>query len=566
MTDSADKKPCLVPTGQGFSVLYKGRYLYSRYNPSAAAQKTIAALHIEAGTLVLCFSPLLCYGLADLLAKLPERCAVVCIEYDEALYAVFRQTAEQTAFPHADMLFTLAPGRMREFGAFIQGAAPDSDGKRFAPLSFFRRTVCVELSAGAQFSNNLYRGCADQAAALIAQYWKNRITLIQLGRLFARNLFKNICLIADAQPFPAQSIAKPIVIAGAGPSLDAAINVLLLCKRSAFYLLAADAAALPLVQRGLRPDAIAAVESQFAVTGAYRGLAQSGIPLFADLLSRPAVLRIPGGGASFFLSHYCQAPFFNRVQQLVHEYAPVIPPLGSVGSAAVQLALLLRAEQDIPVFVCGVDFAYRPSLTHCRAGNTHSTLLEAAYRLEPVEQAAAQSFAHGVHAEHGASGTVYTTPALSGYAQVFRSHFSHEPSVYSLCTDGLDLGLSECAPHDFLRTVCGSSYAPQSYEPARRKQPQAAQMHAALTAFYKTEKAALERIRGLLIHGGTPQELHGLFSGREYLYLHFPDCLEPLSQMRMASDTGLLKRIRAELDYFIKDCTAALAHLEQRTV
>ena len=82
---NSDEKPCLVPAGQGFSVLYKNRYLYSRYSPQTAAERAVEALTIRPQSLVLVFSPLLCYGLEALFKKIPDDSFVLFVEKEAAL-------------------------------------------------------------------------------------------------------------------------------------------------------------------------------------------------------------------------------------------------------------------------------------------------------------------------------------------------------------------------------------------------------------------------------------------------------------------------------------------------
>ena len=70
------------------------------------------------------------------------------------------------------------------------------------------------------------------------------------------------------------------------------------------------------------------------------------------------------------------------------------------------------------------------------------------------------------------------------------------------------------------------------------------------------ERLALTKIRDLLSSGeksqffekgtGLSAQIENLLSGREYLYLHFPD------GYRLSMDQGFLKRVRAEIDFFLK--------------
>ena len=67
---TSPEKPCLVETSQGFSVLYKERYLYSKYSPAKSVLQRVEELTILENTLVVCLSPCLGYGLEELIKKM----------------------------------------------------------------------------------------------------------------------------------------------------------------------------------------------------------------------------------------------------------------------------------------------------------------------------------------------------------------------------------------------------------------------------------------------------------------------------------------------------------------
>ena len=79
-------KPCLVQTAQGFTVSYKEKLLYSKYNPSKAILQSIQKLEILPQTVILCVSPVLPYGLKELNQKLPQDSVMLACEYDSKLY------------------------------------------------------------------------------------------------------------------------------------------------------------------------------------------------------------------------------------------------------------------------------------------------------------------------------------------------------------------------------------------------------------------------------------------------------------------------------------------------
>jgi len=84
-TMTQNQKPCLVNTAQGFSVSYQNKFLYSKYAPSKAILQTVSTLNLLPGTLILCLSPLLPYGLLELITKLPDNCILLGIEVDSNL-------------------------------------------------------------------------------------------------------------------------------------------------------------------------------------------------------------------------------------------------------------------------------------------------------------------------------------------------------------------------------------------------------------------------------------------------------------------------------------------------
>ena len=81
-----NEKPCLVQAKQGFSVSYKNKLLYSKYNPISPIEKAIENLSISEGTLVLAFSPVLGYGLDLLLSKIQKSSFLFLIENDFSLF------------------------------------------------------------------------------------------------------------------------------------------------------------------------------------------------------------------------------------------------------------------------------------------------------------------------------------------------------------------------------------------------------------------------------------------------------------------------------------------------
>ena len=568
-------KPCLVQAGQGFSVLYNERYLYSRYNPEKAALQTVASLTVLPGTVIIVAAPLLWYGMDELFAKLPTECTILAIELESALQELTEKTLETKPYKNDSRLSLLTAKALSHFEDY------------FPPLHTVRRAILVELSGASQLHKDAYHQIARSAEHTIATFWKNRLTLTRFGRLYARNLFKNLGEAKNC--LPRICIEKPIIVVGAGESAELTVRALQALpekQRSCFFLLAVDAALPMLTAHQLDVDGVVAVESQLAIEKAYIGQ-QKHIPLLlCDAVSRPAVIRRAqkqGARIHFFLSDYTHATYLSELKEQ-GILPPLLPPLGSVGLTATFIALSLRASSDIPIFVTGLDFSFSLGCTHARGAPAHIMRLCTHTRLKPLAAYEA-AYKPGASAVHGKNGLVYTDRALSGYAEGFRETFSGNTNLYDCGESGLFLSLP-CITNTALATFLNTAHADTHSKPlnasapmqSARTQPVPVATAAikapteqpatvlptdnAFAAYAKKEVSALTRIKALLTHSeavrsptmSVQDELTALITPRDYLYLHFPDGFTCKS-----ADLSFLKRIRSELDFFIKDLTTALS-------
>ena len=186
---NSKEKPSLVSAGQGFSFLktvsYKGRFLYSKYNPRKAVEAQIDSLEFLKGTLILVFSPVLWYGLDRLMEKLPEDCVVFAFEQDQELYKLALEQLCNFPWKNKNVfLFNLNDTKKIE-----------NSIKNLLSSGKIKRSLRIDFSAGVQFYKDIYDYNAKAVQDIIGTFWKNRITLSRMGRLFSKNLFKNISLL-----------------------------------------------------------------------------------------------------------------------------------------------------------------------------------------------------------------------------------------------------------------------------------------------------------------------------------------------------------------------------------
>ena len=583
-TANEDGKPLLIETGRGFSVLYQNKYLYSKYNPQAAITTQIASLQIPDSALILCFSPVLGYGLTDLTAKLPASSYILALECDQRLM--------RFSLDHCDF----SPFAKQRFSYIRTDSIAEVLKKiESLPLFPFKKCIVLSCSGGAALYQRFYDEVRLYADEIISRFWKNRITLMHLGRNYAHNTFRNLLSLAKslakspAPPFtkspetllaksraassaryapPArrtpsdmrsfrvltgdERINQPIVVAGAGPSLDAARHFLRK-NRSAFFLLAVDAAAAALLP-DIRPDAIVLVESQYWIDAAFIGLQKYGIPIFADLTASPRALRACGGNVSFFCTAYARLRYLDRLYQTLRPL--ILPPMGSVGLTALQLALALTAP-PLPILHTGLDFAWQSGLTHAAGSSPVKKLFAEICRTQPPYQL---NNAAGMQRISGKQGRSYwTTPVLSSYAELYRHAFSGNERVIDIGTEGCflngryaDVAEAERILTDADRQFSSDTDRAQLTTRSAKEDAKEAQRKAtskALCSYLAGETAALtilnEHLQGT--RSVSEDTMEQLLAERDYLYSHFPDAARGYSL-----DLSFLKRAGIELRYLLK--------------
>ena len=594
LTDDDNGNPRSVQTEGGISVLYKGRYLYSKYAPEKAIKRTVLSKPVAPGTLVLACSPVLCLCLAELCASLPENCFVLGCEFDAVLYDFSLKY-----IPHDIARFAmLSPDELPNLPFMLtKRRAETKSGTLFPPAGTFRRVLRADFSAGTQFFPQYYAALTEAAENAVARFWKNRVTLIKFGRRFSRNLFRNIARLPRSCPIEnlAQSIEKPIIVFGAGESMEKTARSIR-SVQSAFYIVAADAALAPLFRFGIEPDAVVCEEAQSVIAPFFLGANGKRFRVFAGITSWPKLFDLSDGTICYFSPHYDDTAFFDSL--VVLRILPcIMPPLGSVGLTATKIALMLRKTDRIPVFVTGLDFSYRAGTTHARGSAPHTARLASSFRISPAANYEA-AFGCSMQKIIGKDGSpFFTSPALLSYAQTFRAYFSESPNLFDAGTTGIELGIPQKDVDDLIREIVNTVGAERdrrkkdangaesivgkkdSENDIAQKDADGKAAHAEKTFtertaflerkalsvrnFYEKEECALERLKNILSSGRNMSEderrveIEKLLAAREYLYLHFPDGL------KASFELSFLKRVRAEIDFFIKDIEIGKSILER---
>ncbi len=531
--------PCLVETRQGFSVLYRNHYLYSKYNPSQSIKKIIEQTQFKPNTLILIFSPVLFYGFSELLKKISDNSFILAIETDITLFKFSQKYYEEKNIKDKSLFLNIKTNF--EFSKLFESNS-------LPPLGLFRHVITLDFSSGVQFNRIQYDSFKQLADNFVSTFWKNRITLTKMGRLYAKNIFTNLKYISSSENLIPKSVNRPIIVLGAGLSVEKVLPVLSK-EADRFFIIAVDAVTKTLLKSGIIPDKIVMVESQLANEKSFIGVAGSKLSVITDLTSRPNLGNLTQGKKSFFLSEYTKCNFIERLKNTGF-ISLFIPPLGSVGLVAIEIALFLRT-QNIPVYFAGLDFCYDCGKTHCKEAPVHRTNLDTHYRLNPIEKVLSAFKNHASY--HLGKDNKYhiTDPALSTYAQLFSARYSMIENLWDIGNTGINLGSRFSTIEQMIENV--KKYPIEKKYKETYMTEKTNQINS--KDFLSHELNCLLKIKNILTGKITDSknELQSLLSQREYLYLHFPD-----AYLGLQMNESFLKRIRAELDIFIKTIQLSL--------
>ena len=540
--------PSLVETRQGVSVLYKDHFLYSKYDPSKAILNIISNLSIPEYSIILIFSPVLWLGLKELLAKLPATSSIAVFEYEKPLFDFALENFPNELKDHLNNKIQIFnKSGIKNYFTFIQ-------------KQHFRKCLKIDFSAASALYKDAYNKIFTLTQRVIDQFWKNRLTLIKFGRLYSKNIFKNLTLLSDAIPLASlyKSVTKPILVLGAGESLNT--TILELKKNfSKLFIICVDAAAAPLLDNGITPDAIIAVEGQQVIEKSYIGTpADSKCLLIMDLVSRNHIPYITKGKYSFFVSNYADMNFFELLKNY-NLLPPVIKPLGSVGLVSMEIALKLRKDINTPVLFSGLDFSYSIGITHAKGTASHKALLSSTSKLKSVFNISS-AFSTGTSSIICANGKkMITSKALESYALLFNENFEDEQNIFDIRTSGINLTSAKADLDHFIESLPANLHS-NSYELNLNYQ---AIPKSSITSFLQNEKQALEELKDLFTYADNSalrkkdislnEQIDSILTNREYLFIHFPDAVGPTNPQ------SYYNRIRIELDFFLKEINVALS-------
>ena len=490
------------------NIQFDSKLLYSRYNPSVSSERLADNASYTPRTIYFLPSPLLGYGISSIIEHLPADSLILGIEIDQDLMLMSAPYLKKFQDDTRCEIFRL-DDPVSLYRVFIK-----LDPGRF------RSCRLIPLNGGYQINKKRYDTLFSSLQQFLQNYWRNRLTSVKLGRLWIRNLLSNMAL-SGGRTLNQFKTNKPVVLAGAGESLEGALPMLKQ-YRDTFFILCVDTAIQPLVRSGILPDGVVNLEAQFHNLKDFYSLAGKKIRQFADITAYPSSLRDFPGDQYFFASSFGQCVLVDNLASK-NLLPPEIPALGSVGVTALYVAGEIT---DGPIFLTGLDFGYTEGKSHSRETPFHDwmRLREGRMAGDPWYSFTRERPSQTSSSKNG-NPKFKTNPILLQYGNQLRDMCQFmEGRVFDLALGGMDLGLPVIDAKKAVK-IARQQEIKESGEES--KIPDLSNRNEQIEEFLLEELSKLKTIidtwRKVDKDEDDPSALLPLFKSCDYIYFHFPD-------------------------------------------
>ncbi|MDR2923756.1 MAG: DUF115 domain-containing protein [Treponema sp.] len=370
--------------------------LHSRYNPQLEARRYIDALKIN--TDVSCFI-LIEPGMGYMIPVLLENRA------DSKIIVL-----------HADTCFRELPGVFNAEAVWYHDSGINIQEFLEAEVPPGARVRIVEWKPGINVFGDRVLELVRESAEFVKRLEAGRRTDAFFGKRWVRNFFRNIALFQNTLKYKKMDI--PVVITGAGPSLEAVLPRIK-SVREGVFVLAASSSLQALAAGGITPDMVISTDGGgWALTHLYS--------FFRLHESDPGILALSFCAA---VPSQCSclpvlpmndgSLWQNLALNAIGLPSVLIPQRGTVTACALELALEIS---NSCIFLAGMDLCVRDIRSHARPNGFDHLFFGCASRLRPVYT---QYFIR--------SGGIKSGGSLDVYAAWFKNRLGSLPQrVFSL--------------------------------------------------------------------------------------------------------------------------------------
>lgn len=546
MNNSEMDLPELVHTDEGSSLLYRNKWLYSRQKPVSRAIVLAASIPLLEECIYLVYSPCLWYGITELLNRIPVSSAILAVECDPALHTL----------AHKTMPIQIRDAIQNKRLAFIPQLPESQFFNVINSLGRFRKVQEVMFSSGWTLFAGYYKTLPQKILQYFSDYYRSRITLTRLGRLWIRNTFKNM-LALPGVPAPIPHTAKPVLVCGAGVSL---YNKLpwISANRNNFFILACDTAFGTLRDAGIVPDSIVCLDAQlYNVVDLIGSKEQDMLPHgFLDISVHPSLFKNTFQSITPLLTMWAQTKLQTNITALPYNFLQ-LEPLGSVGLTALSLAHHI-AEKEI--WIVGLDFAFPPGWTHAPSAHIDRYELTHETRLYKRKLSWNMSYRDG---SYKVTNFLRGDPALGMYHASCKALITELSDKHTIVDIRDDSGLP-LAPAKIIHTeqepICSSADINEQPTPEKATSVNLKNLLASncmnsahsekdaalFYSFIAEEYREISELRELLRSGSDPDSIREKLNRLDYLFIHFPDY-----ERAQSLELDVLKRIAFECEYWM---------------
>jgi hypothetical protein len=211
-------------------------------------------------------------------------------------------------------------------------------------------------------------------------------------------------------------VSGKVLVAAAGPSLEAQAGALRRAQGEGGFLLSTDTALPFLLASSIEPDAVISLDCQHISYRHFVPGRPSGLPLVMELTSPPILSRTTRNVAFFVTGNPLGAFFSRKLRRLPRLDASG----GNVTHAAISLAEALGAEE---VRLFGADYSYPRGKTYARGTHLYASFMEEAGRLAPLESRMADILFRSPSLSREREGGIlrYRNPVLDSYRDAAKS-------------------------------------------------------------------------------------------------------------------------------------------------
>ncbi|TGM57731.1 motility associated factor glycosyltransferase family protein [Leptospira adleri] len=372
---------------------FNGRALSSTVAPLTQALRSLQAQKISATDLVAVIglgNPHLIYEVHKNLE--PGQILLLIDEHPELIFPLWDGILEPVMDVPGRHLF-LGPSALNLLWNYMESLPVE----RVSGIRIFRNAASTSL-------NELYYGELEvKIRKILSSKMSDLLTKFEFERIWVRNTFVNTANFPDTKnprtrvEFLKEKFSNvPAMLVSAGPSLRSQCEWISKVRDKVF-LFSCDTSLKALLKFGIVPDGVITLDAQTHSFFHFMGAESSNVPLFADLVSSPPILRSQKFSK---IVHSLTAKYVvDASGELKREVTAgsttaekLLGPIGDIqsgGSVATTAFDLLRNLGCKPIFLVGQDLAYSGREIHS-TGTHHNekwlTLLKRTQSLERINE------------------------------------------------------------------------------------------------------------------------------------------------------------------------------------